>query len=83
MERYIDERGGKCEGCGRTYPSEIYHFHHKNPKDKEFHLNLSAWANEERARKEADKCHIVCPTCHALEHYYLHRGGKYLREPTT
>lgn len=47
-------------------------FHHRDPNEKEFSLSKSAFKsikNLERAKKELDKCDLLCSNCHREEHY--------------
>ena len=66
--RMIKAFGDKCCICGRTYPTEVFEFHHLNPKNKEFSLgkirsNCFSW---ERIVNELRKCVMVCANCHRL-----------------
>ena len=66
--RAIDYLGGKCEDCGKKYPTPVYDFHHKDPTQKEYtwqKLRLRAWKSIE---KELDKCELLCSNCHRLRH---------------
>lgn len=76
-ESYILRKtGGTCELCKEHWPSDILCFHHLNPEDKEFNLNVRKWGakNIDNVLREADKCAILCMNCHALEHKALNRG---------
>jgi len=79
MNAYIEDRGGRCEACAGSFVSEIFHFHHKDPSTKEFELSINNWESAVEAKIEANKCALLCPTCHALEHYYLRRGESILK----
>ena len=64
--------GGKCSKCPEKYDGKnacIFQFHHLDPKNKKFSLNLArmglAWAT---LIKELDKCCILCSNCHSREH---------------
>lgn len=61
--------GGSCHRCGLKDDCEaIYHFHHKDPKLKEFKISaFGAW--NERLIKELEKCDLLCANCHTKEHY--------------
>lgn len=73
---YVDSRGGCCELCNTNYPYDIYEFHHVKPTEKEFHVVASRWTDSrlEETRAEAEKCALLCPTCHRLEHWALREG---------
>ena len=51
--RLIAERGKKCERCGFA-KLEILHVHHKD---------------RNRAHNELSNLELICPNCHATEHY--------------
>lgn len=83
-EAYILRKtGGTCELCKEHWPSDILCFHHLNPEDKEFNLNVRKWKakNIGNVLREADKCAILCMNCHALEHKALNRGETLINDP--
>lgn len=61
------ERGGKCEDCGYDAFSGALEFHHLDPRTKSFALG-GFLGSIERARREADKCSLVCANCHRVRH---------------
>lgn len=66
-EILIQYKGGKCEICGYDKKfSSAYHFHHINPKEKEF--NLSSIKSLDKLKAEADKCQLLCVNCHSEIH---------------
>jgi len=67
--RLITYKGGKCEKCGYDKPiTNAYHFHHKNPDEKEFTVSRYMSRSLDRLKKEVDKCSLLCANCHAEEH---------------
>ena len=65
-------KGGKCEKCGYNKCEGALHFHHLNPKEKEFtvsQINLNEYFTLEKLYREVDKCVLLCANCHAEEHY--------------
>jgi hypothetical protein len=65
----IEYKGGKCEKCGYSkleYP-RVFHFHHRDPAQKDFSPSSKNWAIE-RLKEEVDKCQLLCSNCHAEEH---------------
>ena len=65
-------KGGKCNDCSLRYDgtnAAIFHFHHKNPKRKDFAVGNQvinkAW---DVILKELDKCVLLCANCHELRH---------------
>ena len=71
-KRLIEYKGGKCVRCGydKDYTS-TYDFHHVGGKD--FGIGSSS-CSFETGKKEADKCVLLCKTCHAEIHEEEHRA---------
>jgi hypothetical protein len=63
----IATRGGRCEDCGYDRTIWALEFHHREPATKEFSLG-GFLGSIERARREADKCVLLCATCHRVRH---------------
>ncbi len=68
---YIDYMGGKCLNCGYSKCVEALEFHHidKFKKDPTF-KSIRYWGFE-KAKKELDKCVLLCSNCHREEHSVL------------
>jgi hypothetical protein len=66
--------GGKCVRCGYSKCVRALHFHHKNPKTKQFMVSHP----ETKARKlvflEVKKCILLCANCHAEEEDRIFRA---------
>jgi len=79
----LRKTGGTCELCKDHWPSDILCFHHLNPEDKEFGLDVRKWRAKylTNVLKEADKCAILCMNCQALEHKALNRGETLINDP--
>jgi|TARA_R110000787_G_scaffold84612_2_gene181269 hypothetical protein len=77
-EAYIIEKTkGLCQACYKSFPVEIFDFHHRNPKDKTMSLCNWKWGAKIVNKKvidEANKCYILCSNCHRLEHIAMKRG---------
>ena len=60
----------KCQRCGyESYYVGFFDFHHSVPDEKEANVGrLICTASWDRILKEAEKCMMLCPTCHRLEH---------------
>jgi predicted HNH restriction endonuclease len=80
---YIESRGGKCEICEASYDSEVYVFHHGDPSLKEQGINSNKFALGSAHHLEAEKCHLLCANCHALEHKALREGSTLLTNSST
>jgi hypothetical protein len=66
----IKSRGGKCELCGYDRNIAVLEFHHINPDEKEFQLDMRHLSNTslERLKEEADKCQLLCANSHREVH---------------
>jgi len=63
-----DKKGGKCQICGYNREIKILHFHHAYPYNKKFEIGNKRYKSIEELEKEANKCVLLCPNCHALLH---------------
>lgn len=68
---YILSRGGKCEICGYNKNITALEFHHKNPKEKKFQIDVRKFANcnLDTLTEELNKCMILCANCHRELHH--------------
>jgi len=64
INEYKSQHG--CTDCGYNEHPAALHFHHIN-KDKE--LNVCNAKSIQRAKKEIDKCIVLCANCHAIRTY--------------
>jgi len=65
----VAEAGGFCRNCLASGPAPIFSFHHIEPADKTFGLDMGAMDKPMAAlRNEADKCLLLCHCCHTLLH---------------
>jgi hypothetical protein len=71
---FIAQKGGKCERCLKVYHNNIYDFHHRDPKTKQFNLDRSNFARAfQPLQEETEKCHLLCANCHREVHTFLDR----------
>ena len=63
----VGARGGRCEDCGYERTIWALEFHHRDARTKEFSLG-GFLGGIERARREAEKCFLVCANCHRIRH---------------
>ena len=63
----VEEHGGKCLHCGYSV-ARVLQFHHLEPQHKDFTIGYRPSANIATLRKEAEKCILLCPNCHAEKH---------------
>ncbi len=71
-KRCVEYKGGKCCTCGYDKYIGSLDFHHLNPQEKDFNIsrikNTSFEKNENKIKKELDKCVLVCKNCHGEIH---------------
>lgn len=63
-------KGGACEICGYGKNQTALAFHHLDPSDKSFAIDLRKCSNAtwESLLSEAEKCRLLCLNCHAETH---------------
>jgi hypothetical protein len=62
----VEEAGGACALCGYDRCVAALHFHHVDPTDKRFALSHRGVSRSlAKARREAEKCVLLCGNCHA------------------
>lgn len=66
----IKLRQNKCEICGYNKNYASLDFHHINPSEKEFGLDLRKLSNStwQWCLREAQKCRLLCSNCHREIH---------------
>ena len=66
----IEFNGGRCRICGYSRNSSALEFHHVDPTQKEFALDLRSLSNRKWSNvlNEAEKCILVCSNCHKETH---------------
>ena len=68
--RGIIYKGGKCTACGYDdleHP-EVFDFHHLDPLVKERDPCKAFRCSWETAKKEIDRCVLLCANCHRIAH---------------
>lgn len=65
----VERFGGKCVLCGYNKCISALHFHHLNSEEKNEKPSyiIMRWSWE-KAKKELEKCILVCSNCHAELH---------------
>lgn len=66
--RAVNFMGGKCVHCGYDKSMRALHFHHSDPKKKEFEISHRMRRSWESVAKELEKCELICANCHAEKH---------------
>ena len=66
----IDMMGGQCAQCSYRRNYAALEFHHLNPSQKLFQLDMRSLSNLqwELILEEAKKCRLLCANCHAEHH---------------
>lgn len=60
----VDEAGGCCAVCGYDRVLGNLHFHHVEPTEKAFEIQMGRGKSLAAYREEAHKCVLVCANCH-------------------
>ena len=76
--RAVEHYGGACKHCGGVFHIDIYEFHHIDESTKEFEPSPLIRATEDFdiVKKELDKCLMLCPNCHRMEHIRLDEDNR-------
>jgi hypothetical protein len=67
----IAYKGGACKNCGYSKCIGALHFHHRDPKQKDFTIAVASHNSTltlEDIKQELDKCILVCANCHGELH---------------
>lgn len=67
-QKYILYKGGKCEHCGYGRCTDALEFHHLDPLKKDPGFKSMRYWGLEKAKKELDKCLLLCSICHREKH---------------
>ena len=73
--KLIQSCGGACSICGYKFNGENYaafDFHHINPHTKDSMISRD---NYKEAKKEIEKCILLCSNCHRIIHSSKMRNG--------
>ena len=68
--RLVRSRGSCCESCGYAKNFAALEFHHLDPLDKAFNLDLRSLSNRRWSSivAEEKKCALLCSNCHKELH---------------
>jgi 5-methylcytosine-specific restriction endonuclease McrA len=72
----VTSMGGRCEDCGYDRSVWALDFHHRDPATKEFALG-GFLGSIDRARRESEKCILVCANCHRIRHSRTKSSGSH------
>lgn len=65
------QAGGKCTRCGYSRNLAALTWHHLDPKQKRFNLDMRALSNRslQEIEVEVAKCIVLCANCHMETHF--------------
>lgn len=72
----VNYRGGSCSKCGYNKNVAVLDFHHLDSSQKEIQPSRLVSKSWEYAKKELDKCVVLCTNCHREEHHRLDTNKK-------
>lgn len=66
----IELKGGCCEICGYNKNVAAFDFHHKDPTQKDYQLDMRKLSNTRMIKlmEEVEKCELLCANCHREFH---------------
>ena len=68
----VDHLGGRCAVCQEIFPTEVYDFHHLDPREKEMNISTRIGSSSQgipgRVWAELKKTVVMCSNCHRIEH---------------
>jgi hypothetical protein len=69
--KLIEIAGGQCCDCGYKKNIAALEFHHLNPEEKSFGIDLRKCSNLhwDKLVEEVSKCILICANCHRERHY--------------
>jgi hypothetical protein len=71
---FLNLSEGKCVRCGYCKNTAALSFHHLDPAEKAFQLDMRNLSNRKMSdlTREFEKCILLCLNCHAEEHHPDH-----------
>ena len=75
--RAVEYLGGLCAGCARSWPHQVFEFHHLDSTTKDFGISEDGIARSwEKTERELQKCVMLC----ANRHREVHAGARRIEE---
>lgn len=73
---FVNKFGGKCQCCGYDKNLAALTFHHTDPENKSFNLDMRKMTNTKMTLLEAEakKCQLLCQNCHVEIHNKKYNG---------
>lgn len=71
----VKYKGSKCEDCGLDLITNYWcaHFHHLDPKQKDFTIGELYQKRWHHLKEEVQKCALLCSNCHNKRHCDIER----------
>jgi hypothetical protein len=69
----LEYKGGKCIECGYSRCDDAMHFHHLDPKSKDFRISGAHSRSWKSIKDELDKCILLCANCHSEAHVKMRK----------
>lgn len=66
--RAVKLLGEVCAHCGWDKDIAAFHFHHRDPQEKDFNISRFLHKSWKFIEKELFKCILLCANCHIIEH---------------
>jgi hypothetical protein len=68
--KYLQQvKSRPCVDCGVQYPYYVMDFDHREGEEKIFEMNRISYVSMRAAKKEIEKCDVVCANCHRERTY--------------
>lgn len=82
-QKAVDSKGGCCQICGYSKTTYALHFHHLDPKEKDFNITGHGYQQWNQIETELKKCVLLCTRCHSEAHEGLVDLAIYINRVTT
>jgi hypothetical protein len=68
--KFIELSGGCCKLCGYNKNVAAFEFHHRDPNQKDYQLDMRKLSNTSMVKliEEVEKCDLLCSNCHREIH---------------
>jgi len=69
-KEFIEMKGGRCKICEYNKCFRALTFHHREPSEKSFNLDIRSLSNRtyNKCINELEKCDLLCFNCHMELH---------------
>lgn len=67
-QKFVEYKGKCCANCGYDKNAKALELHHLDPTVKQYNPSNLSNVSLDKAKKEIDKCILLCSNCHREEH---------------